>query len=72
VIAFRCLAGYPPFDSENPLELAMRIVRETPAKLPASIPQAVRSFVERAIVREPARRWPTMTALGQAAARLAR
>ncbi len=39
VVAYQCLAGRRPFEGDNPLEIAMRHVRETPRPLPADIPR---------------------------------
>ena len=59
VVAYQCLAGRRPFEGDNPLEIAMRHVRETPRPLPADIPPPVRAIVERAMAKDPAARWPT-------------
>jgi hypothetical protein len=74
VVAYQCLAGHRPFEGENPLEIAMKHVREVPRALPADIPPIVRSIVERAMAKDPAARWPTAATLAavtrQAAATL--
>ena len=62
VVAYQCLAGRRPFEGENPLEIAMRHVRETPPPLPPDIPPPVRAIVERAMAKDPAARWPTAAA----------
>jgi len=59
VVAYQCLSGRRPFEGENPLEIAMRHVRENPPPLPPDIPQPVRAIVERAMAKDPAARWPT-------------
>jgi serine/threonine-protein kinase len=61
VVAYQCLSGVRPFEGENPLEIAMRHVRDAPPPLPADIPPIVRQVVA------PAARWPTAAALGQVA-----
>ena len=48
VVAYQCLSGRRPFEGDNPLEIAMQHVRETPPPLPGDIPPAVRAIVERA------------------------
>ena len=63
VVAYQCLAGRRPFEGDNPLEIAMRHVRETPRPLPADIPPQVRAIVERAMAKDPAARWPSAAAL---------
>jgi serine/threonine-protein kinase len=75
VVAYQCLAGRRPFEGDNPLEIAMRHVRETPPPLPPDIPPNVRSIVDRAMAKEPSHRWPSAAAFAavarQAAAELA-
>ena len=62
VVAYQCLSGRRPFEGDNPLEIAMKHVRETPPPLPGDIPPAVRAIVERAMAKDPAARWPTAAA----------
>jgi serine/threonine-protein kinase len=71
VVAYQCLAGRRPFEGENPLEIAMRHVRETPPMLPPDIPPQVRAIVERAMAKDPASRWPTAAAFAGIARRCA-
>ncbi len=71
VVAYQCLAGRRPFEGENPLEIAMRHVREAPAPLPPDIPPAVRAIVERAMAKDPAARWPTASAFAAISRRTA-
>jgi eukaryotic-like serine/threonine-protein kinase len=71
VVAFQCLSGRRPFEGDNPLEIAMRHVRDNPPPLPPDIPPAVRAVVERAMAKDPAARFPTAAALGQVARRTA-
>ncbi|MEV4809589.1 serine/threonine-protein kinase [Micromonospora avicenniae] len=70
VVAYQCLAGRRPFEGDNPLEIAMKHVQETPRPLPADIPPQVRSVVERAMAKDPAARWPTAAALAGVARQL--
>src|SRR5215468_12784565 len=65
VVAYQCLAGRRPFEGDNPLEIAMKHVRERPPPLPADIPPPVRTIVERAMAKDPAGRFPSASALGQ-------
>lgn len=67
VVAYQCLAGRRPFEGDNPLEIAMKHVREAPRPLPADIPPQVRVIVERAMAKEPAARWPSAAALASVA-----
>ena len=38
VVAYQCLSGHRPFEGDNPLEIAMKHVRETPRPLPGRHP----------------------------------
>ncbi|MFE0591538.1 protein kinase [Micromonospora echinospora] len=67
VVAYQCLAGRRPFEGDNPLEIAMRHVRETPRPLPPDIPPPVRALVDRAMAKDPTARWPSAAALAGAA-----
>lgn len=63
VVAYQCLSGRRPFEGDNPLEIAMKHVRETPRALPSDTPPVVRSIVERALAKDPSARWPTAAAM---------
>jgi serine/threonine-protein kinase len=63
VVAYQCLAGRRPFEGDNPLEIAMKHVRDSPRPLPADIPPQVKAIVERAMAKDPAARWPSAAAL---------
>ncbi|MFF3869459.1 protein kinase [Micromonospora sp. NPDC001898] len=63
VVAYQCLAGRRPFEGDNPLEIAMRHVRDAPRPLPGDIPPSVRAIVERAMAKDPTARWPSAAAL---------
>jgi hypothetical protein len=67
VVAYQCLAGRRPFEGDNPLEIAIKHVREAPRPLPADIPPAVRAIVERALAKDPSARWPSAAALAAVA-----
>jgi serine/threonine-protein kinase len=67
VVAYQCLAGRRPFEGENPLEIAMKHVREPPPPLPGDIPPAVREIVMHALAKDPANRWPSAAALSAVA-----
>jgi serine/threonine-protein kinase len=69
VVAYQCLSGHRPFEGDNPLEIAMRHVRENPPPLPGDIPPAVRQIVERSMAKDPAARWPSTAALALVARR---
>jgi eukaryotic-like serine/threonine-protein kinase len=67
VVAYVCLSGRRPFDSDNHLEAAMRHVRDAPPPLPPEVPANVCAIVERALAKDPADRWPSAAAFEQAA-----
>src|SRR5436305_8019461 len=71
VVAYQCLSGRRPFEGDNPLEIAMKHVREQPAPLPTDIPPGVREIVGKAMSKDPAARFPTAAAFGQVARRAA-
>jgi serine/threonine-protein kinase len=71
VVAYQCLSGRRPFEGDNPLEIALKHVREQPPPLPADIPPAVRGIVDRAMAKDPTARFPSAAALGQVARRAA-
>jgi serine/threonine-protein kinase len=70
VVAYQCLSGRRPFEGGSPIEIAMQHVDGVPPPLPPDIPPAVRSLVERCLMKAPGARWPSAAALA-AAARLA-
>ncbi|MFI5913980.1 serine/threonine-protein kinase [Dactylosporangium sp. NPDC051541] len=70
VVAYQCLSGARPFEGDNPLEIAMRHVRDLPPPLPADIPPPVAQLVERAMAKDPGARWPSAAAMAQAARRV--
>jgi eukaryotic-like serine/threonine-protein kinase len=65
VVAYQCLSGRRPFEGDNPLEIAMRHVRDVPPPLPPDTPPAVRQIVERAMAKDPSGRFPSAAAMGQ-------
>ncbi|MFG3420509.1 protein kinase [Micromonospora sp. NPDC048063] len=67
-VAYVCLAGQPPFDGDNPLQVALRHVQEEPPPLPPGTPPPVVALVERAMAKRPADRYPDAAALADAAA----
>ncbi|GAB3148249.1 hypothetical protein GCM10027290_32690 [Micromonospora sonneratiae] len=67
VVAYQCLAGRRPFEGDNPLEIAMKHVRDAPRPLPGDIPPTIRGIVERALAKDPAARWSSASALAAVA-----
>jgi serine/threonine protein kinase len=66
-LAFHCLAGHPPFEGENALQIAFHQVHDEPPPLPDDIPAAVQALVSRALAKQPADRYPDAAAFAQAA-----
>jgi eukaryotic-like serine/threonine-protein kinase len=64
-VAYRCLAGRRPFGGQSAVEVAYRVVVDSPLRL--AVPAPVRAVVERAMAKEPDDRWPTAGALAAAA-----
>jgi serine/threonine protein kinase len=71
IVAYQCLSGRRPFEGDNPLEIAMRHVRDTPPPLPPDIPPQVRQIVETAMAKDPGGRYPSAAAFGHVARRTA-
>jgi hypothetical protein len=57
VVLYEMLTGEPPFLDGSAVELGLRHVQDEPPPLPASVPGAVRELVERALEKEPSRRF---------------
>jgi len=57
IILYEMLSGAPPFNAETPLAIAFRHVTEPPPPLSASVPQRLRDIVERALTKEPTKRF---------------
>jgi serine/threonine-protein kinase len=67
VVAYECLAGQRPFDGDTPVTIALKHIREAPPPLPPFVPPAIRQLVERALSKDPARRFPDAAAMSLAA-----
>ncbi|GLI03440.1 hypothetical protein Pa4123_87180 [Phytohabitans aurantiacus] len=65
-VAYHCLAGRPPYEGENALQVALQRIEGDPDPLPDDIPEAVRAVVTRAMAREPDDRYPNAEALADA------
>src|SRR4051794_7664486 len=66
-VAYHCIAGHPPFDGDNALQVALRHLEDEPAPLPAHVPPPVRDLIARAMAKQPADRFPTAAAFAEAA-----
>ncbi len=68
-VAYLCLAGRPPFVGDNPLDVALRRLREDPPPLPPDVPASVAAVVSRAMARDPGARHASGAELADAATR---
>jgi serine/threonine-protein kinase len=59
IILYEMLSGAPPFSAETPLGIAFRHVTEPPPPLPESVPEKLRAIVERALTKDPLKRFQT-------------
>ncbi|MEU2347702.1 protein kinase [Modestobacter sp. NPDC049651] len=57
VVGYECLAGVRPFDGESQVAIALAQINRPPPPLPADVPPAVRSLIERALAKNPAQRF---------------
>src|SRR3712207_941592 len=57
-ITYECLAGRRPIDGEGAVQIALAQIRDEPDPLPDDVPEPVRTLVARAMVKDPARRFP--------------
>jgi eukaryotic-like serine/threonine-protein kinase len=67
VVAYECLVGQRPFDGDSAVTIALKHIREAPPPLPPDIPHPVRTLVEIALSKDPARRFPSAKAMSEAA-----
>jgi serine/threonine-protein kinase len=66
-VAYHCLAGRPPFDGDNALQVALRHLEDDPDPLPPDVPQPVRALIARAMAKHPADRFASAEDLAAAA-----
>ncbi len=59
-ILYKAASGRPPYEGENELAVLHQLMSgQPPAPLPESVPASVRSVIERALAREPNKRFNT-------------
>jgi len=68
MIAYECLAGRRAFEGGNAIQIALRQINDVPDPLPADVPDAVRSLIGRALLKDPAQRFPDGAAFRDAVA----
>ena len=67
-VAYHCIAGVPPFDGDNALQVALRHLEDDPEPLPESLaPPAVRELISRAMAKNPADRFQSAQEFAEAA-----
>ncbi|GAA2690171.1 protein kinase domain-containing protein [Actinoplanes palleronii] len=66
-VAYHCIAGQPPFDGDNALQVALRHLEDEPDPLPDHVPLAVRELIIRAMAKQPADRFATAAEFAEAA-----
>jgi serine/threonine-protein kinase len=66
-ITYECLAGRRAFDGESPVQIALAQIRDEPEPLPDDVPEPMRTLVARAMVKDPALRFPDGAAFRVAA-----
>lgn len=69
VVAYRMLAGRPPFQAESTRKLVVKHLTEPPEPLRSlrpGCPEGLAAAVERCLAKDPEQRWPSAKALGEA------
>jgi serine/threonine protein kinase len=63
VVLYELLSGQRPFAGANDLEVIQTIIHRTPQPLPAEIPVGLRGVVEKALEKDPAHRYQSMSGM---------
>ncbi|GAA4599299.1 serine/threonine-protein kinase [Actinoplanes octamycinicus] len=66
-VAYHCIAGRPPFDGDNALQVALRHLEDEPDPLPEHVPPAVRELIARAMAKQPSDRFASAAEFAEAA-----
>ena len=66
VVLYEMLSGEPPFGHGSPVELGLHHLQDPPPPLPAGVPPSLRAVVERALAKDPARRYRDGAEMAQA------
>jgi serine/threonine protein kinase len=66
-VAYHCLAGRPPFDGDNALQVALRHLEDDPDPLPDDVPPPVRALITRAMAKHPADRFASAAEMAEVA-----
>jgi serine/threonine protein kinase len=66
-VAYHCIAGRPPFDGDNALQVALRHLEDDPDPLPDHVPYEVRDLIARAMAKQPSDRFQSAAEFAEAA-----
>ncbi|MEU4623155.1 serine/threonine-protein kinase [Actinoplanes sp. NPDC023801] len=66
-VAYHCIAGRPPFDGDNALQVALRHLEDDPDPLPDHVPYEVRELIARAMAKQPSDRFQSAAEFAEAA-----
>ncbi|GIF37524.1 serine/threonine-protein kinase [Actinoplanes xinjiangensis] len=66
-VAYHCIAGRPPFDGDNALQVALRHLEDDPDPLPDHVPYEVRELIGRAMAKQPSDRFQSAAEFAEAA-----
>ena len=66
VVLFECLTGHRPFEADGPVATALAHLNQPVPELPESVPQWLRTVVQKALAKAPADRYPDAAALAAA------
>jgi serine/threonine-protein kinase len=66
LIGYECLTGHPAFEGDNAVTIALKQVRQDPEPLPGELSPDVRQLIGRALVKDPAGRFPDGAAFAAA------
>ena len=57
VVAYECLAGRRPFLGDSPAAIIAGHLHEIPARLPDEVPEQLATVLDRALTKDPTKRW---------------
>ncbi|MEV6306777.1 serine/threonine-protein kinase [Actinoplanes sp. NPDC051861] len=66
-VAYHCIAGRPPFDGDNALQVALRHLEDEPDPLPAHVPDDVQDLIAKAMAKQPSDRFQSAAEFAEAA-----
>ncbi|MEV6487538.1 protein kinase [Actinoplanes sp. NPDC051633] len=66
-VAYHCIAGHPPFDGDNALQVALMHLEDDPPPLPDDVPVAVRQLITKAMAKHPDDRFGSAAEFAEAA-----